>query len=151
MANVKLNHVPYRGVGPAIAALLAGEIQVLPASAVAVQPYVKSGRIRILATTGDKRSTLLPNIPTVHEAGVPGYIEGNWQAVLVPAKTPRPIINKLNQDLVRAIKMPDVTQQIVQVGAEVIANSPEETGQLVQQDLKKYAEIIRKLNIKAFE
>jgi tripartite-type tricarboxylate transporter receptor subunit TctC len=148
MAGVKLNHVPYRGVGPSIIALLAGEVQVLYASSVAVQPYVASGRMRVLAATGEKRIAQMPNVPTVREAGVPGYVEGNWQAVLVPSKTPRPLVNRLNQDLVRAVKSPDVSAQIVKVGADVIASSPDETNALIQSDLKKYAEVIRRLNIK---
>jgi tripartite-type tricarboxylate transporter receptor subunit TctC len=148
LAGVKLNHVPYRGVGPSITALLAGEVQVLYASSVAVQPYVKSGRMRVLAVTGAKRIAQMPDVPTVSEAGVPGYIEGNWQAVLVPAKTPRPLVNRLNQELVRIIRLPDITAQILQVGADVIASSPEETDKLARADLRKYAEVIRKLNIK---
>ena len=148
MAGVKLNHVPYRGVGPSITALLAGEVQVLYASSVAVQPYIKSGRMRVLAVTGDKRIAQMPDVPTVAEAGVPGYVEGNWQAVLVPAKTSRPIINRLNQELVRIIRTPEITAQIRQVGAEVIANSPEDTAKLIHTDLQKYAALIKKLDIK---
>ena len=148
LAGVKLNHVPYRGVGPSRTALLGGAVQVLYASSVAVQPYVKSGRMRVLAVTGAKRIGQMPDVPTVVEAGVPGYVEGNWQAVLVPSKTPRGIITRLNQELVRIIRLPDITAQILQVGADVIASSPEETNKLIQTDLKKYAEVIRKLNIK---
>jgi tripartite-type tricarboxylate transporter receptor subunit TctC len=145
---VKLNHVPYRGVGPSITALLQGEVQVLYASSVAVQPHIKSGRMRVLAATGSKRIAQMPDVPTVQEAGVAGYIEGNWQAVLVPAKTPRPVVNRLSQELVRIIKTPEITAQIVQVGADVIANTPEETAALIQTDLKKYAALIKRLNIK---
>ncbi len=148
MAGVKLNHVPYRGVGPSITALLGGEVQVLYASSVAVQPYVASGRMRVLAATGEKRVAQMPNVPTVQEAGVPGYVEGNWQAVLVPAKTPRAIVNRLHQELVRIVKSPDVAAQILKVGADVIASTPEETDALIQTDLKKYAQVIQRLNIK---
>ena len=148
MARVKLNHVPYRGVGPSITALLGGEVQVLYASSVAVQPYIKSGRMRVLAVTGEKRIAQMPDVPTVTEAGVPGYVEGNWQAVLVPGRTPRPIINRLNQELVRIVRTPEITAQIRQVGADVIANSPDETATLIRNDLKKYADVIKRLNIK---
>jgi tripartite-type tricarboxylate transporter receptor subunit TctC len=148
MAGVKLNHVPYRGVGPSITALLAGEVQVLYASSVAVQPYIKSGRMRVLAVTGSKRIAQMPEVPTVSEAGLPDYVEGNWQAVLVPAKTPRPIVDRLNQELVRIIKLPDISAQIRQVGADVIASTPDEAAALVRNDLKKYAEVIKRLNIK---
>lgn len=148
MAGVKLNHVPYRGVGLAIPALLAGEVQLMMASVVAVQPYVKSGKIRILGVTGLKRVPGLPEVPTVAEAGVPGFEEGNWQAVLVPSRTPRPIVNKLNQELVRILRTPDVSGQIVRVGADVIANTPDEAAAIVKTDLKKYADVIKTLNIR---
>lgn len=148
MAGVKLNHVPYRGVGLSIPALLSGEVQLTMASSVAVQPYVKSGRIRVLAATGRKRVPSLPDVPTVDEAGIRGFEEGNWQAVLVPARTPRPIVSKLHQELVRIVKTPDVTEQIVRVGADVIANTPEESAATIRTDLKKYAEIIKALNIR---
>jgi tripartite-type tricarboxylate transporter receptor subunit TctC len=104
--------------------------------------------MRVLAVTGEKRIAQMPEVPTVSEAGVPGYVEGNWQAVLVPAKTPRPIINRLNQELVRIIRTPEITAQIRQVGADVIASSPDETGTLIRTDLKKYTEVIKKLDIK---
>ena len=148
MVGVKLNHVPYRGVGLSIPALLTGEVQLTMASSVAVQPYVKSGRIRILGVTGSKRVPSLPDVPTVAEAGVPGFEEGNWQAVLVPSRTPRPVVNKLNQELVRIVRTPDVSEQILRVGANVIANSPDESAATIKADLKKYAVVIKALNIR---
>ena len=147
MAKIKMNHVPYRGVGLSIPALLAGEVQMTMASSVVVQPYLKSGKIRVLAATGTKRVPALPDVPTVAEAGLPGFEEGNWQAVLVPSKTPRPIVNKLNQELVRIVKLPDITEQILRVGAGVIANTPEESTAIVREDMKKYAVVIKALNI----
>jgi tripartite-type tricarboxylate transporter receptor subunit TctC len=147
-AGIKLNHVPYRGVGLSIPALVSGEVQLTMASSVVVQPYVKSGRIRVLAATGRKRVPALPEVPTVDETGLRGFEEGNWQAVLVPSRTPRPIVNRLNQELVRILRMPDVTEQIVRVGADVIANTPEEAAATVREDLKKYAQVIKALNIR---
>ena len=148
MAKVKFNHVPYKGVGDAITGLLSGEVQLLFGSAVAIQPHLNSGRIRVLAVTGLKRVGSLPNVPTVAESGVPGFEEGNWQAVLVPAKTPPAIVMKLNQELVRIVKTTDVNGQILKVGADVIADTPEQSTALIRQDLKKYAEVIKRLNIK---
>src|SRR5258706_3736417 len=100
MAGVKLNHVPYRGVGPSITALLSGEVQLLYASSVAVQPHIKSGRMRVLAVTGVKRIAQMPEVPTVSEAGVPGYVEGNWQAGLVTPPTPIPLLPRLHSEVV---------------------------------------------------
>jgi tripartite-type tricarboxylate transporter receptor subunit TctC len=148
MAGVKLNHVPYRGVGLAIPALLSGEVQLMMASAVAVQPYVTSGKMRVLGVTGSRRVPGLPDVPTVSEAGLPGFEEGNWQAVLVPSRTPRPIVTRLNQELVRIVKTPDVSAQILRVGADVIGNTPDDATAIVRNDLKKYGEIIKALNIR---
>jgi tripartite-type tricarboxylate transporter receptor subunit TctC len=104
--------------------------------------------MKVLAVTGVKRIAQMPEVPTVSEAGVPGYVEGNWQAVLVPSKTPPPVINRLNQELVRIVKTPEISAQILQVGAEVIASTPEETGALIRNDLRKYADVVKQLNIK---
>jgi len=148
LAGIKLNHVPYRGVGLSIPALLTGEVQMTMASSVAVAPYIRSGRIRILAVTGNRRVPTLPDILTVAEAGLPGFEEGNWQCVLVPSKTPRPVINRLNQELVRIVKLPDITEQILRTGSDVIANSPEASSATVREDIKKYETVIKALNIK---
>lgn len=148
MAGVKLNHVPYRGVGPSITALLGGEVQLLMASSVPIQPHLTSGKMRVLAVTGLQRIASMPNVPTVAEAGVAGFEEGNWQAVLVPSKTPRAVITILNQELVRIVKGADISAQIVKVGANVIADTPELTSARVRADIKKYAEVIKTLNIK---
>lgn len=148
MANVKLTHVPYRGVGPAILALLAGEVKLMWASSVPVQPHLKSGRIRVIAVTGRNRIAAMPDVPTVAEAGVPGYVEGNWQMVLVPAGTPRPVVTKLSQEIARILKTPDITAQILLTGSDVIASTPAESAALMRTDLKKYGELIRKLDIR---
>ena len=148
MAGVKLTHVPYRGVGPAILALLAGEVKLMWASSVPVQPHLTSGRLRVLAVTGRSRIAAMPDVPTVSEAGVAGYVEGNWQMVLVPSRTPQPVINKLSQEIARIVKMPDVTAQILLTGSDVIANTPAESAALVKTDLKKYGDLIKALNIR---
>jgi tripartite-type tricarboxylate transporter receptor subunit TctC len=148
MAGVKLTHVPYRGVGPAILALLAGEVKLMWASSIAIQPHLKSGRIRVLAVTGLERVATMPDVPTVSEAGVKGYEEGNWQGVLVPAGTPTAIITKLNQEIVRILKLPDIKAQIALTGSDVIADTPAQATALIRTDLKKYGDLIKKLGIK---
>ncbi|MPZ45299.1 MAG: tripartite tricarboxylate transporter substrate binding protein [Betaproteobacteria bacterium] len=148
MAKVKLKHVPYKGVGNSITGLLTGEVQLLFGSAVAIQPHLHSGRIKVLAVTGLKRVGSLPNVPTVAESGVPGFEEGNWQAVLVPSGTPGAIVSRLNQELVRIVKETDVNAQIRKVGADVIGDTPEQTNARIRQDLKRYGELIKRLDIK---
>ncbi len=90
----------------------------------------------------------MPDTPTVAEAGLPGFEEGNWQMVLVPSKTPRAVINKLNHELVRIVKLPDMTEHIARVGADVIADTPEDATAVLRTDMKKYADIIKALNIR---
>ena len=148
MAKVKLTHVPYRGVGPAILALLAGEVKLMWASSVPMQPHLKTGRIRVLGVTGRERIAAMPDVPTISEAGVPGYVEGNWQMVLVPAGTPRPIIARLSQEIVRILKTPDVTAQILLTGSDLIANTPAESEALMRTDLKRYGDLIKTLDIR---
>ncbi len=148
MAGVKLTHVPYRGVGPAILALLAGEVKLMWASSVPIQPHLKSGRIRVLGVTGLKRIAAMPDVPTVSEAGVAGYEEGNWQGVLVPSRTPRAVITRLNQEIVRILKTPEVNAQILLTGSDVIANTPAESAALIRTDLKKYGDLIKTLDIR---
>ena len=118
------------------------------ASSVVVLPFLKSGKIRVLAATGKRRVPAMPDTPTVAEAGLAGFEEGNWQMVLVPSKTPRAVINKLNRELVRIVKLPDMTEHIARVGADVIADTPEEATAVLRTDMKKYADIIKALNIR---
>jgi len=148
MAGVKLTHVPYRGMGPGILALLGGEVQLMFASSVAIQPHLKSGRIRVLGVTSRERIATMPDVPTVSEAGVTGYVEGNWQGVLVPSRTPRPIITKLNRELVRILTTTDVNAQILLTGSDVIANTPEELAAMIRADLKKYADLVKTVGIR---
>lgn len=148
MAGIKLTHVPYRGVGPAIVALLGGEVKLMFASSVAVQPHLKTGKIKVLAVTGGKRVGTMPDVPTVDEAGVRGFEEGNWQMVLVPAGTPAKIVAKLHAEIVRILRTPEMVRQIELTGSDVIANTPAQSNALVQADLKKYGALIRKLGIR---
>lgn len=148
MAGVKLTHVPYRGVGPAILALVGGEVKLMWASSVAIQPHLKTGRIRVLGVTGRARIAAMPEVPTVAEAGVPGYEEGNWQMVLVPSRTPQGVIAKLNQELVRILKLPDISSQILLTGSDVIANTPAQSDALIRADIRKYGAVVKALGIR---
>jgi len=148
MAGIKLTHVPYRGVGPAIVALLGGEVKLMFASSVAVQPHLKTGKIKVLAVTGKKRVAAMPDVPTVDEAGVRGFEEGNWQMVLVPSGTPAKIVSRLNAEIVRILHTPEMVRQIELTGSDVIANTPAQSNALVQADLKKYGKLIKALGIR---
>jgi tripartite-type tricarboxylate transporter receptor subunit TctC len=149
MAGVKLTHVPYRSLGPAGTALLTGEVQLVFQSPIAGLEHVRSGKIRGIGVSGRKRMAALPQVPTLAEGGLPGYDEGNWQGVFVPAQTPRAIVTKLNQELVRTLRTFEVTDQVRRVGGEVIASAPEEFSAVVRDDLKKYAALIKAVGIRA--
>ncbi|MDB5864542.1 MAG: hypothetical protein JWO70_2348 [Betaproteobacteria bacterium] len=149
MAGVKFTHVPYRSLGPAGTALLTGEVQLVFQSPIAGLEHVRSGRIRPIGVSGRSRMAALPQVPTILEGGLPGYDEGNWQGIFVPAQTPRAVVNKLNQELVRILKAADVTDSVRRVGGNVIASTPEEFGAVVRADLKKYAALVKAVGIRA--
>lgn len=148
MGNVKLTHVPYRSMAPAITALLTGEVQLSFNTSIAVLPYAKGGKLRPIGVTGGKRIAVLPGVPTIMEAGLPDYQEGAWQGVLVPAGTPRTIVNRLNQDLVRITRGRDVSERITEVGAYVVGNSPDESAAAIKSDIQKYAKVVKAAGIR---
>lgn len=147
MGNVKFTHVPYRSMGPAITALLTGEVQLSFNTSIAAMPYARMGKLRPIAVTGGKRIATLSDVPTIAESGVPGYEEGAWQGVLVPAGTPRAQVNRLNQDLVRVTKARDTSDRIADVGANVVANTPDEFAAAIKADIQKYAKLVKAAGI----
>lgn len=148
MAGVKMTHVPYRGMGPAILALIQGEVYLMFAASAVVTPYLKQGKLRALGVSGRTRSAALPEVPTISEAGVTGYEEGNWQGLLVPSQTPPPIVTKLNQEVVRILRTAEITEQLRRIGADVIANTSDEFAAVIRSDLKKYADLVRAAGIR---
>jgi len=149
MAGVSLTHVPYRSMAPAVTALLAGEVHMMFNSPLPDITHVKSGKLKALGVTGRKRLAALPDVPTVDEAGVPGYVEGNWQGVLAPGATPRPIVSRLHQDIVRVLRLPELGGRFLKDGVEVIGNTPEEFAAIIRSDVRKYAELVRRAGIRA--
>src|SRR3954467_9868771 len=128
MAGVKMVHVPYKGIAPAMTDLLSGEVQLMFGTIVALVPHIQAGKLRALAVTSKKRSSLLTDIPTLAESGLPDYEAGSWYGVLAPAGTPRDIIQRLNGSIVKAIREPQVAKRLVQEGAEGVGGTPEEIG-----------------------
>lgn len=149
MGNVKFTHVPYRSMGPAITALLTGEVQLSFNTSIAAMPYAKMGKLRPIGVTGAKRIAALAEVPTISESGVPGYEEGAWQGVLVPAGTPRALVNRLNQDIVRVTKGRETSDRIADVGANVVANTPDEFAAAIRADIQKYAKLVKAAGITA--
>jgi tripartite-type tricarboxylate transporter receptor subunit TctC len=145
--GIRMVHVPYKGGGPAMTDLLAGHVPIFFAVISTGVPQVQSGRVRALAVTGRKRAEALPNVPTVAEAGVPGYAAENWYGLLAPAKTPKAVIDVLNHDLVAALKSPDVVKQLKDRGIDAAPSTPEEFAKFVREEEEKWVPIIRKMNI----
>ena len=141
LVGIKMTHIPYKGGGPATAAAAAGEVQVVLASPPPLMPHYKSGRVRALAFSGDKRHPSFPEIPTMAEAGVPGYHhDGGWFGMFVPAGTPTEIVEKLAAEVRKAEQDPGVHDRIAQLGAFPAAGTPAEFKKFIQAELKNYGE-----------
>jgi tripartite-type tricarboxylate transporter receptor subunit TctC len=148
LAGVKLLHIPHKGAVAANIAMVAGETQIGFPSFTSVFPLVKAGKLKAFAITTKKRSTLAPDIPTMDEAGVPGYEASIWNAMLAPAGTPKPIVNRLNETIVRILKTPQAAERYANVGAEIRYNSPEELGALIRTELAKWAKVVKAAGIR---
>ena len=145
--GVKFQDVPYKGSGAAHPDLLAGQVDVMFDAVAAVMPHVKTGRIRLLAVGGAARSPFLPDTPTMVEAGVPGYVMASWGAVIAPAKTPEPILAKLNRDIVDVLNEPDVKDRLAGLNAEVIASSRADAQKLMDSETARLAKLIKDVGI----
>jgi tripartite-type tricarboxylate transporter receptor subunit TctC len=147
--GMQIVHIPYKGTGPALTDLMGGHEQVALFNMIAALPVVKSGRLRAIAVSGPKRSASLPNIPTIEEAGVPGFEEVGGHMIMVPAATPKDIVARLYQEMLKSLQTPEVKARLESEGAEVIGKSPDDSAAIVRSDLDKWAEVIRKTGIKA--
>jgi tripartite-type tricarboxylate transporter receptor subunit TctC len=137
-------HVPYKGAGPAITALVAGEIQVMFATPPLSMPYIKSGKLRAIAYNHSKRASFLPDVPTVTESGLSGTeMPPSWHGMLAPAKLPAAILKKLSGEVQRALQASQVRERIVTIGLEPVGGTPEAFRQLVVSHLKRFAELVK--------
>ena len=148
MAGVKMVHVPYKGIAPAMTDLMGGEVQLMFGTVVALVPHIQAGKLRALAVTGKKRSALLPEIPTLRESGLPEYEAGSWYGIEAPAGTPRTIIDQLNAVMVKALKQPEVARRLALDGAEVIGSTPEEFGAHIKAELERVGKVVRAAGIR---
>ena len=147
-AGVHLRHVPYKGGAPSVGAVIAGEVQMAIESPPPIVPQVKAGKLRGLGAARATRSPLLPDVPTVGEAGLPGFEVGSWYGFHAPAGTPKPIIDKLHAEMVKAMNTPELRERFSNVGAETIANTPAQYGAFVQAELKKWSKVIQATGVK---
>ena len=149
MTKTDIVHVPYKGGAPAMIDLIAGQTQLVFSSAPTAVPQVKAGKVRALAVTTIKRSTVLPELPTVAESGLPGYEADNWYGVVTTAGTPRAIIDRLNAEISRALLLPDVKQLLFIQGLEVRTSTPAEFGAYMKSEFDKWAKVIKDAGITA--
>jgi tripartite-type tricarboxylate transporter receptor subunit TctC len=147
LAKVDLVHVPYKGTQSVIG-LLRGEAAVLFENLISVGAHVKSGKMRVLAVGASKRSTAMPEVPTIAEAGVPGYDMVLWFGVLAPAGTPRPVVAKLHGEIAGILKQPDVNQRLTGLGAEPVGSSPEEFDAFIKREIGKWAKVVKDAGLK---
>ena len=148
MTGVKLAHIPYKGSAPAVTALLAGEIDALFDNVPNVLQHIKAGKMKAIGVSGLQRSVLLPDVPTVAEAGVPGYEVNVWFGMQLPAGTPKPVVDRLNHDIVQLLKDPETVQRFRAQGVEVVASTPAEFSKLVQSEVGKWTQLIKDANIR---
>lgn len=148
MAKTRITHIPYKGAAPATTDLIGGQIQVMFSPFPPTLPHMKANRLRALGVSTAKRSGLLPDIPTVAESGLPGYAAEGWFAVLAPAKTPQPVIAKLNAELNRALELPDVKASLAADGAEPAGGTPQELAKSIRDGSQKWGKLIKELGVK---
>ena len=143
MAGVDITHVPYKGAPQAVTDVLAGHMNMMFNSIAPLVGHIKAGRVRVLGIASAKRSPQLPEVPTISEAGVPGFEAENWFGMFAPAKTPQRIIARLNEAVVKVVRSPEIQSQFAALGADAVGNSPEEFAAFVRRDMERYARVVR--------
>ncbi len=142
LAHVELVHVPYKGGGPSIIAVVSGEVPVTFGTAAAVSPHIKSGKMRALAVTGGQRSAQMPDLPTIAEAGLPGYAMDNWLGLFAPVGTPRAVVEKLNGEAIRIVRLPEVSGGLRAHGSEPSPLGSDEFALFVKKEVEKWAKVV---------
>ncbi len=146
--GIEMSHIPYKGLAPALTDVMAGQVSCTFGSQLAVDGNVKSGRLRALAVTSKLRSKAAPDIPSIAEQGYPEYNGTGWWGVVVPAGTPKPIVTKLNGDIVRLLSAPDVRERLLSQGVEIAASSPEQFAQFIKDEIKRWSVAVKQSGAK---
>ena len=142
-AGIRMQHIAYKGSGQAVIDLLGGQIQSMFSGMSSVMSHIKSGKLRALAVTGAQRSPAAPDVPTIAESGFPGFEATAWYGVLAPAGTPRSVIDRLHDEIVRALKAPDVRERLEGVGFELVGGTPDAFGAYIKSEIKKWAKVVK--------
>ena len=148
LAGVDMLHVPYKGSGPLTSDLIAGQVSMSFDTITPVLPQIKAGKLRPLAVTTAARSPALPEVPTLAESGLAGFDQGTWFGVLAPAATPKEVVGKLNAEIVRILKLPDIQKRFAEIGAQPVGNTPAQMAATIKSDTEKYAVLVKKAGVK---
>jgi len=149
MTGADIRHIPYKGSAPALTDLVGGQVSMTFTSMAAVQAFVRNGRLRLLAVTSAKRSPLAAQTPTIAESGVPGYDMRGWNAMVAPRATPRPVIERLNAEIVATIKSPEARERLAGQGYEPEAGTPQQLGDMIKSELARYGKLVKAVGMKA--
>ena len=149
MAGIQMTHVPYKGGNPAMQDVIAGNIQMLFSTLLQSQAFLKDGRLRAIAISTATRSPAAPDVPTIAESGVPGYEVAPWYGLLLPARTPESIVNKLSVEVMRIMRLPDVAPRMAADGSVAVGSTPEQFGALLKVETAKWGKVVKEANIKA--
>lgn len=148
MAGIEMTHVPYKGDSPGMPDVISGTVSMMFPTIIAGLPNVKSGSMRPIAVTGAKRSSSLPDIPTVSESGIPGFEAVSWGGLMGPAGMPADIVKRLNAEIIRILKLPDISERISSLGADIVGSSPEEFDKYLRAEISKWGKVARENNIR---
>jgi tripartite-type tricarboxylate transporter receptor subunit TctC len=148
MSGANIDHIPYKGAAPAVADVMGGHVAMTFVPIAAALPPVRAGKLRALGVTARKRSIELPNVPTIAEAGVPGYEAAGWNALLAPKATPRDVLMKVNTTVAESLNAPRVKEILVASGAEAAAGTPEELGRFLQTEMTKWGKVVRAAGVR---
>ena len=143
LTQTDMIHIPYKGSGPALVDLLAGQVQMMFDNIPSSLPHIKSGKLHAIATTGARRDPALPDLPTIAEAGVPGYESGVWFGLMVPAGTPKEIVARLNAEAVKGAKSPEFVKRMTDLGYNIIPGSPEQMGSMIKDEIARWTPIVK--------
>ena len=149
LGRVNIVHVPFKGGAPALTALMSGEVQMSYENSLIVVPHIKAGKLHALAVTGVQRSKLMPELPTIAEGGLPGYAASGWYGFVVPAAVPKEIVGRLNADIARILRMPDVVERLSGQGAQPVGGTAEQFGAFIRSEIEKWTGLVKTANMKA--
>ena len=143
MAGIDMLHVPFKGAAPAIVALMGGEVDMAILDAPALLPQIRAGKLRVLAVASERRSRVLPQVPTLAESGLPGYHASSWHALFAPAGTSRDIVTRLHSEITRIVKLPEITERLSAQGVEPVANTPEQLADFIKAEITRWARVVK--------